>query len=70
MKTFFGVTSKERASCIFVQTLAAIFLSQTTLGAIFAQILIDFLGFARTLDKSKLMVLFLYPLHPAFYTTG
>ena len=42
MKTFFGVTSKNRFSCVFLQTLGAIFWSATQLGAIFARIFRDF----------------------------
>jgi len=41
-RPFFGVTSSKRSSCVFVQTLGAIFWSQTTLGAIFARIFRDF----------------------------
>jgi len=35
---FFGVTSKKRSSCVFLQTLGAISWSKTTLGAICARI--------------------------------
>jgi len=47
VKTFFGITPKKRLSCIFLQTLGAIFWNQTTLGAIsarFPEILPKFSG--------------------------
>jgi len=39
---FYGVTSKKWSSLVFLQSLGAIFRSQTSLGAIFAQIFRDF----------------------------
>jgi len=54
---FFGVTSKNGFSFVFLQTLGTIFRSQTTLVVNFARILRDFAqifrGFARIFDKSK-----------------
>ena len=48
--------------------LGAIFWSQRTLGAIFAQIFRDFAqilrDFAHIFNKSKLLVVRLHPLHP------
>ena len=44
-RPFYDVTSKKRSSCVFVQTLGAIFWRQTTLGAIFARIFRDFRQF-------------------------
>ena len=41
-RPFFGVDPKKWSSLVFLQTLGAIFWSQTTLGAIFAQIFSDF----------------------------
>jgi len=44
MKTFSGMTSKKRCSCIFLQRLGAMFCNETTLGAICARILPRFSG--------------------------
>jgi len=52
IKTFFWIDLQKRSSCVFLQTLGAIFLSQTTLGAIFGQICRDF---AQIFSKSKLL---------------
>ena len=60
-RPLFGVTSKKRSSCVFMQTLGAIFWSQTTLGDIFTRI---FRAFAQIFSKSKLLGLRLQPLHP------
>jgi len=62
------------SALVFLQTLGAIFRSQTTLGAIFAQIFSDFVrifrdfvqifrDFARIFDKSKILGVRLHPLH-------
>jgi len=59
---------KNRSSCVFLQTLGAIFSNQTTLGIIFARIFRDFAqifkDFARNFDKPKLLWVPLHPLHP------
>ena len=51
---------QKRSSCVFMQTLGAIFWSQITLGAIFAQIF----------SKSKLFGARLQSLHPISNTTA
>ena len=60
MKTFFGVNSKKMSSCVFQQTLGAIFLNQTTLDAVFVRIFrgfaLIFRDFAQVFDKSKFWV--------------
>ena len=50
-RPFFGVTSSKRSSCVFLQTLGAIFWSQTTLGAIFARILGILTRFSEILPR-------------------
>ena len=78
MKTFFGIgmTSNIKVFMCFVQTLGAIFWSQTAFGAIFAQIFRYFAwnfrdfaqifrNFTRIFDKSKLLGVRLHPLHLA-----
>jgi len=52
MKTFFWCDLQKRSPCVFLQTLGAIFWSQTTLGAIFTRIFRDF---AQIFRKSKLL---------------
>ena len=71
-RRFLGMTSKKRPSCVFLQTLGAIFSTanvgrhnQTALGAVFAWIVRDFAqifrDFARIFDKSKLLGVCLHP---------
>jgi len=62
---------QKRSSCVFLQTLGAILLNQTRLGAIlpgFSEILPRFLRILpQIFNKSKLLGV---RLHPASYTTG
>jgi len=57
MKTFFSMTFKKRSSCIFLQTLGAIF---ARIFRVFAQIFRDF---DRIFDKSILSGVGIHPLH-------
>jgi len=57
IKTFFWIDLRKRSSCVFLQILDAIFLSQATLGAIFGGICRDF---AQIFSKSKLLAVRLH----------
>ena len=63
----FGVTSRKRSSCVFMETLGATFLSRTTLGVIFTLIFRDY---TQIFGKSNLFEMRLHPLHPSSKTTA
>ena len=54
IKTFFWCDLQKQSSCVFLQTLGAIFGSQATLGGIFTQIF----------SKLNVLEMCLHPLHP------
>jgi len=53
MKAFFTMTSKKRSSCVFLQTLGAVFRNETTLGAIFPGFCPDFQVFISDFRQIK-----------------
>jgi len=58
IKTFFWCDLQKSSSCVFLQTLGSIFLSQATFGAIFTRI---FRNFAQIFSKLKLLGVLFHP---------
>jgi len=67
IKTVFWCNLQKRFSCVFLQTLGAIFWSQARLGAIFTRMFRDN---AQVFSKSNLLGVRLHRLHPTSNTTA